>query len=247
MGVILTSYFKVKGFKIPRVLLGTSPFIGAGQFGERAYLYQLMFYNKPEKIRDLMVSVFEMRVRGVQLLPYHWVVSGLELALKSYDDIVIVGSILPGEVNESLERLKDLNAIAVLLHGAISDTLNESIIKYLLTKLKILFPLTGIVTHTPGRTIPWFIEKNFEFDLILAPLNMAGIFMDIPPEKAIDLYKNVGKPIIGKKILAGGRLNPKEALTFASQSKCLDGVALGVASFEEAEETFKIALKLFNF
>lgn len=247
MGVILASYFKVKGYKIPRVLLGTSPFIGAGQFGERAYLYQLMFYNKPEKIRDLMVSVFEMGVRGLQLLPYHWVVSGLELALKSYDNIVIVGSILPDEVNDSLERLKNLNASVVFLHGAISDTLDESIIKYLLTKLKILFPLTGIATHTPGRTIPWFMEKDFEFDLILAPLNMAGTFMDISPKEAVNLYKSTGKPVIGKKLLAGGRLNPREALSFASQCECLEGVALGVASLEEAKETFTTAIKLFYF
>lgn len=242
----MVSYFKVKGYRIPRVLLGTSPFIGAGQFGERAFLYQLMFYNKPEKIRDLMVSVFEMGVKGVQLLPYHWVVSGLELALKSYDDVVVIGSVLPDEVNDSLQRLKNLNATAVLLHGAIADTLDESVIEYLLTKIRILFPLVGIATHTPGRTLPWFIEKNFEFDLVLAPFNMVGIFMDITPEKAVDLYKNIGKPVIGKKILAGGRLNPREALTFASHSRCLEGVALGVASLEEAKETFKTALELFN-
>lgn len=243
----MTSYFRVRGYRIPRVLLGTSPFIGAGQFGEKAYLYQLMFYNRPEKIRDLMIGVFKLGVRGVQILPYHWVASGLELALKEYSDIVVLGSILPGEVNDSLERLRSLNAMAVFLHGAISDTLNESVIKYLLIKIKILFPLVGIATHSPGRTLPWFLKKKFEFDLILAPLNKMGVFMDITPEEAVNLYKNIGKPVIGKKILAGGRLSPGEALSFASQCKCLDGVALGVASLKEAEETFKMALELFNY
>jgi len=33
---------------IPRVLLGTSPFVGSGQFGTRSPIYYAKFYRNPE-------------------------------------------------------------------------------------------------------------------------------------------------------------------------------------------------------
>jgi hypothetical protein len=45
MTVQQTSFFNLSGQQIPRVLLGTSPFLGAGQFGSRAPEYFERFQN----------------------------------------------------------------------------------------------------------------------------------------------------------------------------------------------------------
>ncbi|MEM0232353.1 MAG: hypothetical protein QXG78_04545, partial [Candidatus Methanomethyliaceae archaeon] len=71
-----------------------------------------------------------------------------------------------------------------------------------------------------------------------------GIFMDEKPEIIYELVKKLEKPIIGKKVLAAGKLNPYEALEYAS--KYLNIIALGIASEKEAIETFSIALKFFK-
>ena len=81
---------------------------------------------------------------------------------------------------------------------------------------------------------------------MLAPLNKYGHLMDLRPDEAVNLYRELGIPIIAKKVLGAGRIEPREALEFIARSKCVDGVAIGVASVEEAEETFSIALKLIN-
>jgi hypothetical protein len=36
--------FSVRGMELPSVMLGTSPFIGAGQFGAKAMLYHTQFF-----------------------------------------------------------------------------------------------------------------------------------------------------------------------------------------------------------
>ena len=42
--------------RIPRILLGTSPFIGAGQFGIRAQFYYEHFYQNPGNIVKIVIK-----------------------------------------------------------------------------------------------------------------------------------------------------------------------------------------------
>jgi hypothetical protein len=58
--------------------------------------------------------------------------------------------------------------------------------------------------------------------------------------------KDSGIHILGMKIMASGRIPPREALEHAASTNYLDGVALGVASVEEAEETFTTALEMWR-
>jgi hypothetical protein len=57
--------------------------------------------------------------------------------------------------------------------------------------------------------------------------------------QTIEAIKNTDKIVIGKKVLAAGRLEPGPALEYVS--KLVYGVAIGIASREELEETFGIA------
>ncbi len=243
----MKGYFKVKDYMIPRVLLGTSPFIGAGQFEDRAYEYYLKFYGKPENVEEIALKSFEIGVRGVQILPYWWVYKGIYNAMKKFsDEIIIVGTMLPDEVENSINYLSKLNATAILIHASITDLKSKEILNRAIKIARKNAPLTGIVTHFPRRTLPWIKENNFEIDLILAPFNKYGYLMDLNPNEAIKLYREMNIPIIGKKILGAGKIEPKEAIEYAVKAKCLEGMALGVASINEAEETFTLALKLFS-
>jgi len=56
--------------RIPRVLLGTSPFIGAGQFGRRAAFYYNYFYENPKNIVKIIHKAVDLGVTGVQALPF---------------------------------------------------------------------------------------------------------------------------------------------------------------------------------
>ena len=54
------------------------------------------------------------------------------------------------------------------------------------------------------------------------------------------------RSVIRRKILAAGCVPPRGALACVAKSGYIDIVALGIASEEEAEETFTIATKAFS-
>jgi len=58
----------ISGREFPAISLGTSPFIGAGQFRNRASAYRHLFFNNPDNMVKLMVYAAEIGVPCVQLL-----------------------------------------------------------------------------------------------------------------------------------------------------------------------------------
>ncbi len=106
--------------------------------------------------------------------------------------------------------------------------------------------LAGLATHKPFSTLNWLLEAGLDIDLLMLPFNKLGMFMDADPVRVAEAIKRLGKPVIGKKILAAGYLSPQEALTYVVQMGCVDLVALGVASEQEVKETFTAAATAFS-
>ncbi|MGZ7135687.1 MAG: hypothetical protein ACXVHY_07390 [Methanobacterium sp.] len=86
---------KINDKEIPRALLGTSPFIGAAQFGHRARLYQLDLYNQPENITKIIKKSYQLGITGIQLIPYEPVVQALKWAINDGCNLDIVGTVRP--------------------------------------------------------------------------------------------------------------------------------------------------------
>ncbi|MHA1721460.1 MAG: hypothetical protein ACTSXW_00095 [Candidatus Baldrarchaeia archaeon] len=113
---------------------------------------------------------------------------------------------------------------------AISKRLD--ILSILLDFLKSQFKVPVIIgSHHAGVTIPLLEKYELNFDGFMTPINMLGIMMFPSRELSLRAIKNTNKPIIAIKVLAGGRLNPSEAIRFAlSYVKFL---MVGVASIKE--------------
>ena len=101
-----------------------------------------------------------------------------------------------------------------------------------------------MAVHSPGIVLPWLLEEDLEVDFLIVPFNKLGFFMDINPGSLLNLLRKVGKPAMAMKTLAAGTLSPWEALEFVLSHPEFSSVAIGVASREEAAETFKVALEL---
>jgi len=245
----VTSQFQLQLGKarIPMVLLGTSPFIGAAQFGSRAYTYYARFYEKPRNIAKIMLKAVDLGVTGVQVLPYRPVFEALKIAERELKtELTVVGTIGPSDPLGDLKRFEEFNTVAMLLHGALTDQRKTRQISGLLNKIYAVNRLAGLVTHKPFSTLKWLLAVKLDFDIVMLPFNKIGRFMDAEPRKVAELAKKLGKLIIGKKVLAAGQIDPKEALKFVVGMSCLDAVALGVASETEAEETFRAAISAFS-
>ena len=231
--------------QLPRLLLGTSPFIAAGQFGERSLEYYAKFVGRPEAVEEVARASLEVGVRGVQLLPYPWVCEGVRRAIRATGaDVAIVGTLLPDDLEASVRALSELGAAAALVHGAVSDVRDAEVLSRHLRLCEMAAPLVGLATHQPIRTLSWLREQGISVDLVMAPINKVGFLLDGPVESAVRLYRSLGVPVIGKKVLAAGRLRPREALEFVKATGAVSSVALGVSSVEEARETFGVALEV---
>lgn len=246
-GLVSQLQLQVGKARVPRILLGTSPFVGAGQFGSRAQFYYEHFYKKPKNIVKIVLKAVDLGVTGVQALPFRPIFRALKAVERELKErLTIVGTIGPDDPLSNIRDFQAFNTVAMLLHGEITDKRNSKRILELLNKVHAADCLAGLVTHKPLSTLNWLLKTDLDIDLLMVPFNKLGMFMDADPVKVAEAIRRLGKPIIGKKALAAGYLPPEDALTYVAQSGCIDIVALGVASEQEAKETFTAAAKAFS-
>jgi len=239
---------KVKDRKLPRTLLGSSPFIAAGQFGHRARLYQLDLYSQPENILKVIRKSYTLGVRGIQLIPYPPVVDAVNWARDEGCELSIIGTARPGEESEDIELLRDMDADAVLLHAAITDSCNWETIQNHLGFIRDEDIIPGLATHQPFRTTTELLKSPLlnEFDLYMIPVNKMGYLLDteffMEKERAElnDLINRIDKTVIVKKTLAAGILTPEDAFNFLKTVDYADMITVGIAYENEAEETFNL-------
>ncbi len=239
---------KVSKTEIPRTLLGTSPFIAAAQFGHRARLYQLDLYYHPENILKIIRKSYEMGITGIQVIPYPPVVEAIELALEEGIDMEVIGTVRPEKEDGDIKLLKDLDASSMLLHATITDGKDWKFIGEKLQVIKDEGCVSGLVTHMPFSTTSALIESPILdlLDLYMVPVNKLGYLMDCDTYRSEErnrlneMIQVLDKTVIAKKVLAAGILQPAEAFDYLKTVKFADAVALGIASENEANETFSL-------
>lgn len=241
-------HLKIHGKSLPRILLGTSPFIGAAQFGHRARLYRLDLYDQPENILKVIRKSYDLGIQGIQLIPYPPVVDAVKWAREEGCELSIVGTVRPGEEAEDIRLLSQLGAGVMVLHGAITDGCNWDTISKHLEDIKDADSIPGLATHQPFRTTKELLESPVLdlFDVYMIPVNKLGYLMDTDvfmDKERFDfsvLIKRVDKKVIVKKTLAAGVLTPEDAFDFLKTVDYADMITLGIAYEVEAEETFNL-------
>jgi len=232
----------IERIKIPRLMLGTSPFLGAGQFGYRALEYRKRFYENPENMSELIAETANFGILCVQALGDERIAKAIVNAReRTGKDIEVVGTVGMQDFDQELEIMKSLDAKIILTHAFITDRLDDyfSICIDEISNIGI----AGIVTHNPGITIPELANYD-KVKIVMAPINKVGKYMLPSAEKTLEAIKNTDKIVLGKKTLAAGLLDPKEAIEYVS--KFVYGVAIGITSSQELKETFGIAKELWK-
>lgn len=227
------------------VYIGTSPFMGAGQFGSRSRIYYEKFWNQPENMIKLFMAAIELGFDGVQAVAYPRILDALYVAReKTGQHIPIIASIPPREIQESLWNLADMKAEVILIHGAITDkalTSNEYEVLAKLTKqIRDISAIPGAATHSPNETLPKLLQSDLDLEYLMTPLNAMGKFVnDLEGLLKIINENGSNTKIIAMKPLAAGEITPQEALEFLFQQN-IDAVAVGITSKDEAKEIMEI-------
>ncbi|HML06152.1 MAG TPA: hypothetical protein VK426_10295 [Methanobacterium sp.] len=239
---------KIKDKEIPRALLGTSPFIGAAQFGHRARLYQLDLYNQPENITKIIKKSYELGITGIQLVPYEPVVKALKWAMDEGCEMNIIGTVRPECENDDIELLNELEASSMLIHGVLTDKLDYNFLGDMLENISQTGAIAGLATHRPFNSTKNLLKSPIIdlFDIYMVPVNKTGYLMDtdffMEKERAElrELITKIDKTIIAKKTMAAGIMTPNDAFDYLKTLDYVDLMTVGIASESEAEETFNL-------
>jgi hypothetical protein len=235
--------FTVRGLEVPTVMLGTSPFIGAGQFGRKAEFYYNHFFLQPENITKVVTRAIELGVNAIQVIGYPQVVEAVQEAKKrTAAELFLIGTVGLGSIEREIQLMLEAGAQGVIIHGSLADR-DMAFARQHLASLREQGLVTGIATHRPGMTIPR-VEEMEELEIILCPLNKVGRFMEPSVESTLQAIETSSKRIMAMKPLAAGRLSPQEAFSYISDK--VAGFAVGIASNEEAEQTFEAAQQFFG-
>jgi len=223
---------------LPPVMVGTSPFLGAGQFGHRALLYRRTFYEKPENITALLeYCALELGVEGVQPIADPVIVDAILAVDADLRCVTVVGL---HDLTSELELAAALDSEAVLLHANRVDGRPVEDVCEDLDEVRENWGTVGIATHEPHVTLPRWESSGERVDVYMVPLNPLGAFMG-DKETVETVLKNTETVVVAKKVLAAGRLPPSEGIPYAA--RLADAMALGVTSRGEADETLTLAMK----
>jgi len=107
--------FSVRGMAFPSVMLGTSPFIGAGQFGAKAMLYHTQFFLQPQNITEIVAYCVGLGVNAVQAIGYPRIMAAIREAMEESDtEVFILGTVGLGSIEREIESMLEAGAKGVV-------------------------------------------------------------------------------------------------------------------------------------
>ncbi len=219
---------------LPKLMLGTSPFIGAGQFGPKALEYRRLFFDRPDNMTKLFIRSAELDVRTIQLVAYEPLIEALRKAEEMVGDFYVVVTITKGDFALNLELVSSIEPEFVAVHAVFCDQFDSRLEEWI-DMVRETGARPAASTHNPGASIPWL--ENLGFEAFLAPLNPLGYMMHPDFESTLRVVRTTLKLVIAIKPLAAGKLFPERSV-FEFIYKYADSIAIGIASEKEMEETY---------
>ena len=111
------------------------------------------------------------------------------------------------------------------------------LIRQYLEFLRARFHTVITSVHHAGTTLPLLEAENIPVDGYLTIVNRPGVSMFPTPEIALDAIRNVHKPIVAIKALAGGRYLGHKAFEFAFDQMGVATCMFGMGTLDQVRET----------
>ncbi len=223
---------------LPRLMLGTSPFIGAGQFGSKSLDYRRQFFDTPDNMTRLFVHSAKLGVKAIQLVGYQPLVDALMKAEEISGDFFVVVTIPRGDFASNLDLVSHLEPEFVSVHAQFCDGIDDRLNEWI-DMIKDTGAKPAASTHSPGTTISLLDDLGFE--AYLAPVNPIGYGMEPDIESTLRALEHTKKKVLVIKPLAAGKLSPERSV-FEFIYKYADSIAVGITSEKEMVETYSVAL-----
>ncbi len=236
----MSFFCKIQDRDIPLVSVGTSTFIGAGQFGKNARDYRKKFLNNPDAILEILEACYQLGGRGIEVIPAGKIPEAIKIFSETHDDFVVTGSTFPGS-DPLIDNLVEMKAQIIFVHASVSDQKNERLTQ-LLDEVSSQGVIPGIAVHNPVSTLNYAFENLPEIKTFLIPFNAKGIFMGNQKEVEILVDSHKDCAFMGMKTLGAGKIDPETAYAYiAKHNICC--ATIGMVTVEEVNTTTKFALE----
>ncbi len=239
----MSFFCKVQDRNIPLVSVGTSTFIGAGQFGKNARVYRKKFLNNSDAILEILEACYQIGGRGIEVIPAGKISEAIKIFREAHNDFVVTGSTFPGS-DPLIDDLVEMNAQIIFVHASVSDQKNERLTR-ILDEVSSRGVIPGMAVHNPVSTLNYAFENLPEIKTFLIPFNAKGIFMGNQKEveNLVDSHKDCA--FMAMKTLGAGKIDPEIAYAYIAKHN-IRCATIGMVSIEEVNITTKYALKGLN-
>ncbi|MBN1503696.1 MAG: hypothetical protein JW952_01395 [Candidatus Eisenbacteria bacterium] len=173
----------------------------------------------------------------------------IKLLLKNMPSLIsagVTGNLVPmidSILKTELNVIKVTSPNFIFLHGTLTDmacvTDQRSLLQLFKDKVLERGAVPGLTTHNLGMVCAKLKAMGLRFPVIEAPFNPRGFMMQPSVEKCLELRRELTDVcFIGKKVLAGGSVPPREGIAYAYRTAGVHCTVLGIGSVSEADETF---------
>ena len=235
-----------------KIIAGTNAFYGHSHFSAaRDSEYKKRFSD--DYIKNVLKLCIAKGVNSIETCANERILN-IITSIKKESKINVIGTTRIDETSPmkshqmKLKYLINNGADICIIHSQFVDRLSSGSeikgLQYMVDEIHAAGLLAGISAHK-NSTIE-LCEKKYDIDVYLYPMNMLGFVYpgydgNETVKERLDLIKNTDKQFIVMKILAAGRIPPKEGLEFALDNiKDNDIITLGIGSLEEAQESIDI-------
>jgi hypothetical protein len=236
----------IGSIQVSRLILGSNPFSGFSHKGKEMDFAMRSYYSTDQILKVMSQSeqlgintqVARIDDRMTEIFKKYWEIGGkIQWFAQSCPEL--------GDPRISADRAVEIGAKACYIHGGVMDHLysqhNMHEIPRYIEHIKQSGLLAGVAGHLPG-VFAW-AEENLDVDFYMcsyynpisrhqSPEHISGtmeLFTDEDRDTMVSRIASLTRPVIHYKILAAGRNNPLEALTYSSRYlRENDAICIGI-------------------
>ncbi len=224
-----------------QIILGCNPFIGWSYRGKAVAQQYKEKFSHPEPIKEVIVHACSYGINAIMTTADACVLEAIRLAQEEVGDLHVMGMLgysTEGYRNfkEDIQKFRNIEAPIAVIVAEITDPLIQKtpmLFDAYCAEVSKEFDTVGAATHNPGLSFP-YLEKT-EVDFLVAAVNPKGFMMG-KKEVSYPLIMSCQKPLVAKKILAAGTVDPDTGFRFAFCETGVDFAVVGVASKEEVNQ-----------
>ncbi|MGC1122333.1 MAG: hypothetical protein WBA22_14675 [Candidatus Methanofastidiosia archaeon] len=239
----------LKGNEYSRIILGCNPFIGWSYRGRAIAQKYKEKFSTPGPIQEVIIHAYQYGINTIMTTADEKVLHAIAQAQKEVGEIAVLGMLgysIEGYRNfkEDIKKFSSIPASAAVIVAEITDPLIQKtpmLFDAYLNEVSKEFDTVGAATHNPFLSFPYL--ETTELDFLVAAANPSGFMMG-KKDQSLQVIKASQKPLIAKKILAGGTVDPLKGVEFAFCEVKADFAVVGVASPEEVDQDVEAYFKV---